>query len=227
MLPLLIPSSLPICSTIYLFFLSEDVCGFCNSGQSLVLPLCTPDLCVAQGVWWINIKTRLPHWLPAITGRLVSCAGLDCLPCMGFWDCEAWVAIQGRWSWQRMKRSKKEKVGRLDGMEGQQGMLIQRPFHMWLQHYSLEDKIPLQTWLTSTRIRPRGQGHSGSSGNLAGKNVSGGCPGSLISRCWLRLCQCPWARRWTWQVPVALQNYRPCESAQLEYSMAECVLNDV
>ncbi|KAF0031228.1 hypothetical protein F2P81_015783 [Scophthalmus maximus] len=31
-LALLIPSSLPIRSTIYLFFLSKDVCGFRNSG---------------------------------------------------------------------------------------------------------------------------------------------------------------------------------------------------
>lgn len=35
---------------IYLFFLSKDVCGFRNSGQSLALPLCTPDLCGTRGL---------------------------------------------------------------------------------------------------------------------------------------------------------------------------------
>lgn len=45
-----------------------------------------PLIYVVRGLPQKNIKARPPHWLPAITGGLVSCVGLDCLPRMDFWE---------------------------------------------------------------------------------------------------------------------------------------------
>lgn len=42
----------PLCQSAQLFtffFLSKDVCGFRNSGQGSLLPLCTADLCGTRG----------------------------------------------------------------------------------------------------------------------------------------------------------------------------------
>lgn len=103
--------SLPLCQSAQLFTFSScrrRFVVFVTAGKVLYCPS-APLIYVVQGVWWINIKTRPPHWLPAITGWLVSCVGLDCLPCMGFWDGEAsGVAIQGRGTWERTKKRPKK-----------------------------------------------------------------------------------------------------------------------
>lgn len=55
--------SLPVCSAVYLFFLSKDVCGFRSSGQSLVLLLRAADLC----------GTRAPTEEILKRGRPIGC----------------------------------------------------------------------------------------------------------------------------------------------------------
>lgn len=108
--------SLPLCQSAQLFTFSScrrTFVVFATEGKVWCCPF-VPLIYVVRGVWWINIKTRLPRWLPAKTGWLVSCAGLDCLPFTGFWDGEAsGVAIQGSDTRERIKRLKKGTKARM------------------------------------------------------------------------------------------------------------------
>ena len=176
---------------------------------------------MVRGVWWINIKTRLLRWLPAKTGWLVSCAGLDCLPFTGFWDGEAsGVAIQGSDTWERIKRQKKEPKPGWD--EEPKRINIWRSFHMWMQ------TVLTRTW-------PWGQWHSGSRGVLRldwqrkwvsqqSERSSHHFEDYTVDS---TFCKCPRARRWTWQVSVVSLNWQSFELTPLKYDMVECGLNPV
>lgn len=80
-----------------------------------------PLIYVVRGLPRKSIKTRPPGWLPATTGGLVSCVGLDCLPRMDFWDGEE-AAAQER-----------QRGGRARGRENQ--FLVGFFFHF---HFEVE-----------------------------------------------------------------------------------------
>lgn len=86
--PPLQPLTESLCQSAQLFTISScqrTFAVFAAAGKVWSL-VSAPLIYVVRRLPQKNIKTRLPRWLPAITGGLVSCVGLGCLPRMDLWD---------------------------------------------------------------------------------------------------------------------------------------------